>query len=172
MGIISFINKKTFEIQDELEDYIYCDYEIRNIIADLYEKGYETNFSCAGHNETGLLWPTHRLPIADSDKYLEESKYDKALHFISKDDEYFYHKDEKVAAYIYISFKKAYNFKSFPKNFIYELVDNTSYISKKINFYKDKNHENRKSDNEINSELESSRLDLKKWVAKLSKNAD
>ncbi len=55
MALISFINKKTFEITDELEDYIYCDYELRYIIRELNRKGYKTSFSCAGHNQVGLL---------------------------------------------------------------------------------------------------------------------
>ena len=29
MSLISFINKNTYEVVDELDDYIYCDYDIR-----------------------------------------------------------------------------------------------------------------------------------------------
>ena len=60
MALISFINKKTFEIKDELEEYIYCDFEISKIISELNKKGFKTLYSCAGHNEIGLMWPTHK----------------------------------------------------------------------------------------------------------------
>lgn len=38
LALISFINKKTFEIKDELEEYIYCDFEISKIISELNKK--------------------------------------------------------------------------------------------------------------------------------------
>ena len=136
MSLIAFIDKKTFEVKEELEEYIYCDYEMRNLIAYLNKKGYKTSYSCAGHNEVGLLWPLHKKNISNLEKYLKESKTDKTLHFIKKDSNYFYHKDEKVATYTYISFIDDYKFKVYPIDFTYELIDGKSYLSKKINFYK------------------------------------
>ena len=41
LALISFINKKTFEIKDELEEYIYCDFEISKIISELNKKGFK-----------------------------------------------------------------------------------------------------------------------------------
>ena len=103
MPLIAFVNKKTFEVKDELEEYIYCDYEIRNVIACLNKKGYMTNYSCAGHNEVGLLWPLHKENISNLEDYLKESKTDKSLHFIKKDKNCFYHKDEKVIHIFHLS---------------------------------------------------------------------
>ena len=167
MSLIAFINKKTFEIKDELEEYIYCDYEIRNVIAILNKKGYRTNYSCAGHNEVGLFWPIHKEDINYLEDYLEESKTDKDLHFVKKDSNYFYHKDEKVATYTYISFVDDYKFKVYPNDFIYELIEEKSYLSKRIDFYKDNNHTIRKTDSEIYNELESTIVELEKWAKEL-----
>ena len=167
MSLISFINKKTFEIKDELDDYIYCDYEIRNVIASLNKKGYKTRYSCAGHNEAGLLWPLHKEDINNLDDYLKDAENDKTLHFIKKESDFFYHKDEKVATYTYISFDDDYKFKKYPNGFTYELIDGKSYLSKKIEFYKDDNHVTRKTDIEIDKELELTIMDLEKWVKEL-----
>ena len=131
MPLISFINKKTFEIKDELDDYIFCDYEIRKVISKLNKKGYKTTYSCAGHNEVGIFWPLHKEEIEYLDEYMEDAKKDNSLHFVDKDDKYFYHKDEKVATFTYISFDDNYNFKTIPQGFKYELLNNKSYISKK-----------------------------------------
>ncbi len=168
MSLIAFINKKNFEISDELKNYIYCDYEISYVIATLNKKGYKTNYSCAGHNESGLMLPIYKCPIEKFQDYLNNSKKDKTLHFIKKDDKYFYHKDEKTETHIYISFAKNYNFKILPKGFKYELVNNNSYISKKINYYKDKYHSMKKSDEEIFNELKNAQDSLKLWVDKLN----
>lgn len=54
MSLIAFINKNTFEVKDELDEYIYSDYEIRNVIACLNRKGYKTSYSYAGHNEVAF----------------------------------------------------------------------------------------------------------------------
>jgi len=167
MSLISFINKNTFEVKDELEEYIYCDYEIRNVIALLNKKGYKTNYSCAGHNEVGMLWPLHKEDINNLKDYLEEAKTDKALHFIKKDNTYFYHKDEKVFTYTYISFNDDYKFESYPNDFMYELINGKSYLSKKTDFYKDKNHTIRKKDSEIYKELELIIVELENWVKEL-----
>lgn len=167
MALISFINKKTYEITDELEDYIYCDYELRYIISELNKKGYKTSFSCAGHNQVGLLEYLHKSPIDELNEYLEACKTDASLHFISKDEEYFYHKDERVCAYTYISFDDDYKFKTVPKDFVLELFNDNSYISKKIQFYKDDANTIRKTDKEIFDELEQTHNDLKKWVDEL-----
>jgi len=167
MALISFINKNTYEIKDELEEYIYCDYEISYTIANLNKKGYKTDYSCAGHNEMGLLWPIHKLPISELDEYLKEAKNDKALHFISKDNEYFYHKDEKVKTYIYISFQEDYKFKEYPEGFDYELYNGNSYISKEIEYFTDNEHTKRKTDSEVYKELSEAQSALKEWVDKL-----
>lgn len=167
MSLIAFINKKTFEVKDELDEYIYCDYEIRNVIATLNKKGYKTRYSCAGDNEAGLLWPLHKEDINNLGDYLKDAKNDKALHFIKKERDYFYHKDEKVATYTYILFDDDYKFETCPSDFTYELVDRKSYLSKKIDFYKDKNHVIRKTDIEINEELNSTILKLEKWAKSL-----
>ena len=84
MSLIVFINKNTFEVKDEL------------------------------------------------DEYLEEWKTDKALHFLKKDNNYFYHKDEKVAIYTYILFADAYKFEIYPDGFTYELMNGKSYLLKKL----------------------------------------
>lgn len=167
MALISFINKKTYEITDELEDYIYCDYELRYIIRELNRKGYKTSFSCAGHNQIGLLLDLHKSPIGEINEYLEACKTDSSLHFISKDAEYFYHKYERVCAYTYIWFDDDYKFNKVPKDFAVEIVDGKSYISKKIQYYKDEANTIRKTDKEIFDELEQTHNDLKKWVDEL-----
>lgn len=167
MALISFINKKTFEIKDELEEYIYCDFEISKVISELNKKGFKTLYSCAGHNEIGLMWPTHKLPISEYESYKERSKIDKSLHLVKKEKEYFYHKDEKTSTWIYISFSENYNFHSIPLGFEYELVNGNSYISKKIDFYLDDAHTIRKSDSQIDEELFLSRCELEKWVRTL-----
>ena len=167
MALISFINKENFEVKDELENYIYCDYDIRNIIAKLNKKGFETKFSCAGHNEVGLLWPVHKLPIDNLEEYLKDAKVDKSLHFIGKNKDYFYHKDEKVFTCIYISFAKDYQFSTLPEGYNYELVNGKSYISKIIDFYLDKEHTKVKSDIQIDEELTTARNQLEAWVDSL-----
>ena len=167
MSLIAFIDKNTFEVKDELEEYIYCDYEIRNVIACLNQKGYKTSYSCAGHNEVGLFWPLHKEDISNLEEYLDKSKTDKALHFMEKDSNYFYHKDEKTATYTYISFDDDYKFKTFPNEFTYELTDGKSYLSKKVDFYKDDNHTIRKTDPEIYKELELTVVELEKWAKEL-----
>lgn len=163
MSLLAFINKNTFEIKDELDDYIYCDYEIKDIIATLNKKGYKTQYSCAGHNEVGLCWPLHMEEIDKLEEYLKKSEEDKTLHFIKKDDKYFYHKDEKTNAYIYISFCDNYEFEYIPEGFKYELVEGKSYISKKVSFYEEENHIIRKNDEIIYKELEIAREELLKW---------
>ena len=167
MSLIAFINKNTFEIKDEVDKYIYCDYEIRNVIATLNRKGYKTDYSCAGHNDVGLLWPLHKEEIDKLEEYLKEAQNDKTLHFIKKEGKYFYHKDEKTSTYPYVSFCHNYNFQKYPSNFTYELIDNKSYLSKKIDFYKDENHAIRKTDAEIYTELEQTHKDLEKWANEL-----
>ena len=167
MSLIAFINKDTFEVKEDLDDYFYCDYEIRNIISNLNKKGYKTKYSCAGHNEVGLFWPLHKEEIVYLDEYLKDSETDKALHFVRKEKDYFYHKDEKVSTYSYISFEDNYDFKSYPKEFTYELINDKSYISKRIDYYKDENHTIRKTDEEINSEINNTHKDLEEWVEEL-----
>ena len=170
MSLISFINKNTYEVVDELDDYIYCDYDIRYIISELNRKGYRTLFSCSGHLDVGLLDYTHKEPIEELEEFLEEAKVDSSLHIIKKDDKYFYHKDEKTYTCTYISFDKVYDFNVLPKDFVVEVVDNKTNIYKKIFFYKDSKNTNRKSDQEILSELNQNYEDLKEWVRLLEKS--
>ncbi len=172
MSLLAFINKKTFAVTDELEDYIYCDFEIRNIIAILNKKGYETKYSCAGHNDLGCLWPVQKENINNLEDYLAKALEDKALHFIKKEDNYFYHKDEKVATYTYILFARNYQFKNYPQGFIYEIKEEKSYLSKRIDFYEDENHTIKKSDKQISKELEQNYHDLEIWVEKLPTQND
>lgn len=167
MPLIAFVDKNNFEVKDELEEYIYCDYEIRNVIALLNKKGYKTKASCAGHNEVGLLWPLHKENISQLEDYLEDSKTDKALHFVKKDSNYYYHKDEKVATYTYIFFAADYKFKAYPNNFEYDLIEGKSYLSKRIDFYKDNSHTIRKTDPEIYNELKLTIIELEKWAKEL-----
>ena len=167
MSFIAFINKKNFEVYDELDEYIYCDYEIRNIISTLNKKGYKTRYSCAGHNDVGMMWPLHKENIEKLEEYLNEAERDKTLHFIKRDEQHFYHKDEKTSTYPYISFCDNYKFKSHPNDFTYELIDGKSYLSKKIDFYKDNNHTTRKTDTEIYNELAQTHKDLEKWSNEL-----
>ena len=167
MSLIAFIDKNNFEIKEELEGYIYCDYEIRNVIAILNKKGYRTNYSCAGHNEVGLLWPLHKEDIHHLEDYFEEAKTDRALHFLKEEGDVFYHKDEKVATYTYISFCDNYSFPGYPRHFTYELVDGKSYLSKKTNFYFDENHTILKTDPEIYEELECTIRELEHWANEL-----
>lgn len=167
MALISFINKKTYEIVDELDDYIYCDYDLRYIIAELNRKGYKTSFSCSGHIEVGLLDYEHREPIEELDEFLEKSKTNSSLHLIRKDDQYFYHKDEKVSTYTYIYFDNNYEFKSIPKGFTLELNECKSNLVKEISFYKDDDYQIRKTDKEISNELNETYDDLKRWVDSL-----
>ena len=170
MSLISFINKNTYEVVDELDDYIYCDYDIRYIISELNRKGYRTLFSCSGHLDVGLLDYTHKEPLEELEDFLEETKVDSSLHIIKKDDKYFYHKDEKTYTCTYISFDKVYDFNVLPKDFVVEVVDNKTNIYKKIFFYKDSKNTNRKSDQEILSELNQNYEDLKEWVRLLEKS--
>lgn len=167
MSFIAFINKNTYEVKDELEDYIYCDYEIKNVIATLNKKGYKTSYSCAGHNEVGLFWPLFKDDLDRIDEYLKEAETDKALHFVSMDDEYFYHKDEKVGTYIYILFDSNYNFENYPDGFDYEVFDNKSYLSKRVEFYNDESHTIRRTDDEINNDLNETHKILEDWVKSL-----
>jgi len=164
MSLIAFINKNTFEVKDELDEYIYCDYEIRNIIAELNRKGYKTKASCAGHNEVGLMWPLHKENIDKLNEYLKEAQNDKTLQYIKKEGDYFYHKDEKTATYVYIYFEEDYKFEVLPDGFTYEVFDNKSHLSKKINFYLEINHKTRKTDEKIYCELEQSHKDLLNWL--------
>lgn len=114
MSLIAFINKNSFEIKDELDEYIYCDYEIRNVIATLNKKGYKTNYSCAGHNELGLMWPLHKENIDKLEEYLRKSKNDKTLHFIKKEKNIFIIKMKKYQHILIFHFNKTIIFKSIP----------------------------------------------------------
>lgn len=76
--------------------------------------------------------PLHKEDVSNLDEYLEESITDNALHFLKKDNNYFYHKDDKVDTYTYISFADAYKFEICPDGFTYELVNGKSYLSKKL----------------------------------------
>ena len=96
----------------------------------------------------------HKSPIGELNEYLEACKTDASLHFVSKDEEYFYHKDERVFAYTYIWFDDDYRFNNVPKDFVLELLDVKSYISKKIQYYKDEDNIIRKTDKEIFDEWE------------------
>ena len=167
MSLIAFVNKNTFEIKDELDEYIYCDYEIRKVIAALNQKGYKTLYSCAGHNEVGMMWPTQKEKIEKLEEYLEDSKQDCLLKFIEKNHDYFYYKNEKSSTYTYIFFDNKYDFEIYPRNFIYKIVDGKSYLYKQIKFYKDEKHELRKTDKEIYGELQKTHNDLETWVEEL-----
>lgn len=114
MSLIASINKNSFEIKDELDEYIYCDYEIRNVIATLNKKGYKTNYSCAGHNELGLMWPLHKENIDKLEEYLRKSKNDKTLHFIKKEKNIFIIKMKKYQHILIFHFNKTIIFKSIP----------------------------------------------------------
>lgn len=114
MSLIAFINKNSFEIKNELDEYIYCDYEIRNVIATLNKKGYKTNYSCAGHNELGLMWPLHKENIDKLEEYLRKSKNDKTLHFIKKEKNIFIIKTKKYQHILIFHFNKTIIFKSIP----------------------------------------------------------
>lgn len=114
MSLIASINKNSFEIKNELDEYIYCDYEIRNVIATLNKKGYKTNYSCAGHNELGLMWPLHKENIDKLEEYLRKSKNDKTLHFIKKEKNIFIIKMKKYQHILIFHFNKTIIFKSIP----------------------------------------------------------
>ena len=103
--------------------------------------------------------------MQDIEDFIMESL--QMIYLKEKDKEYFYHKDEKTATYPYIFFHYDYNFQKYPSNFKYELIENKSYLSKKIEFYKDENHTIRKTDVEIYTELDQAHKDLEKLVNEL-----
>lgn len=164
-----YINKNTFEIINN-PDFFEVDDEIAETVIILNKKGYKTNYSCAGHNKSGFLYTTQKEPVEFLKEWLKKYGDDVTTNYLGKDSEYFYHKDEVTVTYTYISFEKKYEFEILPDGF--ESDDTTKYfnIGKMCYFYKNndtKNRTNRKTDYEIDEELNKAQKDLLVWAKKL-----
>ena len=70
--LTSIINLDNFEVTNEVDKFIVCDTDIAETIALLNKKGYTTNYSCAGHNQNGLLQRTHKEKIEDYDAFMKK----------------------------------------------------------------------------------------------------
>lgn len=164
-----YIDSKTFEIIDNL-NFFDVDDEIAEAIVILNKKGYRTIYSCAGHNKSGCLMKTQEEPIEFYEEWIQKYGDDITTNFIGKDNKYFYHKDEEIATYTYVSFDKKYDFEVLPDGF--EIDDSGILFSiGKFCYYYNNNDTkfdfNRKSDFEIDNELKKTQNNLLDWSKKL-----
>ena len=164
-----YIDSETFDIIDN-PDFFEVDIDIAEAVSILNKKGYRTIFSCSGHNRNGFLSHTIKKPIEHYEGWLEKYGDDPNAHLVDKDDNYFYHKDDEAASYIYIAFDKKYNFEFLPEGFDYTDYDNIYSVNKFCEFFEDGK---RRLDKEIDKELKQSQELLLDWAKKLKDlNAD
>jgi len=133
-----FINLETFEVTENIPNYIMVDKEIANTIAVLNKKGYKTLNSCSGH------FKEHRKSLQEKvDLYcLEEAKNNKIYDIEEIQENAFSCWILHCRTSIYIMFEKKYEFPSLPEGFeleslniircTIELLDNGKLKEKEI----------------------------------------
>ena len=155
MDLLKYINKNSWEIEDEPEGYIPVDSKIAKTIMILNKKGYITKSSCAGH---------HDIRFVDMDEadilYLEKFKSDPRTIIKSVRDDEFDYWEEVAGSAIYIVFADAYEFLNIPEGF--EYADNT--LKYNIDYYNDLE---RKSIPQINEEINKYNKILESWAKNL-----
>ena len=108
-----FINKETWDIVDELDDYIPVDSKIAKTIGILNKKGYVTKSSCAGHHDIRFI------DIDEADiSLLEEFKRDSKVIIRDVHDDDFDYWMEIPGSVIYIVFADNYKLPSIPEGFV------------------------------------------------------
>ena len=158
-----YIDSKTFDIIEN-PDFFEVDWDIAEAISILNKKGYRTTFSCSGHNTNGALLHTVEEPIEHYEEWIKNHNVDSRSYIVGKDDNYFYHKDEEAASYIYIAFDKEYDFEFLPEGFDYTKYDNVCSVNKFCEFFE---NGKRRLDKEIDKELKLSQELLLDWAKKL-----
>lgn len=160
---LRYIDLKNYKVVDEPQGYIPCDKEIADVIAILNQKGYKTFASCAGHNRIDFT------PICSCDiSHLEQIKNDKSFRISKITENEILYRTEVLATSTHISFEKDYNFENIPIGF--ELKKSKNFarpvLCKMIYFY-DENSTIRRSDDEIDKELNDGWKALYEWAKNL-----
>ena len=156
-----FINKKTFEIEDEDENVFICDRHIAPAVAELNKKGYKTLFSCEGH----IVFGWTEIDHCDL-SLLEETEKDKRFIVLRVYDDGFDYLTEHTIADIYILFAQNYHFHDLPLGFKIDEEPNSFVIRKTIEYY---DGERKKTMKELESEKEDALSSLYEWTKKLPK---
>ncbi len=142
-------------------DAFEVDDEIYPILAVLWDKGYKTNFSCAGHDRFNKAYT-----IKVTDEEYEKYKNEKNIILVNKEEGFKTILVIQLMTEIYIMFKENYMFDNIPEGFSVKRIDLISSnekhmkIGKVINFYE-------QSDEATNSELHTSREKLLTWAKNL-----
>lgn len=157
-----YLNLKDFTVTDMPSGYICCDEEIIESVVELIKKDYEISSCFAGEIKDALVGKLEcpakdfgdfrTMPVI---KILEETT-DKIIYT-----------HEWLGTMVAINFKEDYSFDELPKGFkLSKGVQGTS-LTKEINYYRDETYNDKKTNEEIISELEESRKDLLTWAKKL-----
>lgn len=155
-----FINLKTFEIVDELPNYISVDKEIAKTISTLNKKGYLTMASCSGH----YYIPTMSMQSNIDLDFLKEAESNPKMIVESIKEDSFDCWVENQTTSIYIMFSKKYNFPKLPKGFKLETHENNETIRCTIEFFL---QNIRKSEKEIKNEIKKYNKILEEWANNL-----
>lgn len=158
-----YIDLNTFEVVDFPNGYIPCDKEIVDIIAILNKKGYVTKASCAGHNVCEFCLDERETDI----QQLDEIKNNPGYRICRVENNKIYFKGEIVGRCTYIWFCEKYDFDTIPQGFNYYDDGN---LCKIVNYYKDDECIERKSNEELKEELNSNWNSLREWAINLKDN--
>ena len=165
-----YVNLHTYEVENEMKDYILVDAEIAEAIAILNKKGYKTNNSCAGHNQVFnnviLNWPVEK-----KDEFL---KYTNTTYVVSEDEKNIIYVPKTLGNSTYVVFAEDYKFENIPDGFILEKINEDEKIYAVITcynyLYKDDKYKIRKSEKEIDKHLKKVQKNLLEWAKKLNYN--
>lgn len=150
-----FINKETWDIVDELDDYIPVDSKIAKTIGILNKKGYVTKSSCAGHHDIRFI------DIDEADiSLLEEFKRDSKVIIRDVHDDDFDYWMEIPGSVIYIVFADNYKLPSIPEGFV---LDGDT-LKHNVEYY---NNDIRRSIPLINEEINKYNKILESWASSL-----
>lgn len=152
-----FIDNETFEIYEAAPNGFTCDKRIANALANLNKLGYFTKSSCEG--DSGIKFCENIASL----EYLEEAKNEPSIIIRKINEDNFVYWSEITGTSTYIMFQEKYDFPSIPLGFTLE-EDGT--IRRRIYLYKDNV---RKTQKEINEEIDENCNILNEWARNLSK---
>lgn len=161
----SIIDRNTFDICKHAEDHkdvFICDKEIAEAISLLNKKGYVTYASCSGHYKIEFYeW------FDEDINKLDEYKNNPRIIIKNIKENSFDYWSEVDKTGIYVLFKKQYNFKNLPENFIETISNDRTCISSLIEYYDEFGKRKRKDI--VEKEIQEKCNILKKWVEQLPK---
>ena len=152
-----FIDNETFAIYKEIPNGFICDQRLASALSNLNKLGYFTKSSCEGKSEIKFYEDTASLDR------LEEAKNETSIIILQINEDNFVYWSEITGTSTYIMFQEKYDFPSLPLGFTRE-EDGT--LRRHIYFYNDNV---RKTQKEINEEIEQNCNILNEWTKNLSK---